>query len=115
MVVKQGDVWWAELDEPRGSEPGFNRPVLVVQSDYYNRSNLKTVIVLTLTSNLRLAGMPGNALLSKKSTGLPKRSVANVTQLVTINKSQLDKRVKRLAKSEMAAIEAGIRLVLSLT
>ncbi|MCH7753437.1 MAG: type II toxin-antitoxin system PemK/MazF family toxin [Planctomycetes bacterium] len=114
MVVKHGEIWWADLDEPRGSEPGFIRPILVVQSDYYNRSNLKTVIVLILTSNLRLAGMPGNVLLSKKSTGLPKRSVANVTQLMTINKSQLDKRVKRLAKAELAEVEAGVRLVLSL-
>ena len=114
MVVKQGEIWWAELEEPRGSEPGFNRPVLVVQSDAYNRSNLNTVIVLILTSNVRLASMPGNVLLSKKSSGLPKRSVANVTQLMTINKSQLDKRVKRLAKAEMAEVEAGVRLVLSL-
>ena len=114
MVVKHGELWWAELDEPRGSEPGFARPVLVIQSDAYNRSRLSTVIVLAITSNLRLAGMPGNVLLSKKSTGLPKLSVANVTQLLTINKSRLSKKVKRLAKPELAAIEAGIRLVLAI-
>ena len=114
MVIRCGDVWWAELDEPRGSEPGFRRPVLVVQADEFNHSNLKTVVVVMLTSNLPLAHMPGNVFLSKKSTGLPKRSVANVTQLMTINKSQLDKQVKRLAKAELTAVETGLRLVLSL-
>lgn len=113
MVVKHGEIWWAELDEPRGSEPGFARPVLVIQSDAFNRSSIGTVIVLAITSNLRLAGMPGNVLLSKRSTGLPKQSVANVTQLLTINKSRLGKKVKRLAKPELAAVEAGIRLVLA--
>jgi mRNA interferase MazF len=114
VVIKRGDVWWAELDEPRGSEPGFRRPVLVVQADEFNHSNLNTVVVVMLTSNLLLAHMPGNVLLTKKSTGLPKRSVANVTQLMTINRSQLEKRVKRLAKAELAEVEAGVRLVLSL-
>jgi mRNA interferase MazF len=114
MVVKHGEIWWAELDEHRGSEPGFACPVLVIQSDAYNRSRLSTVIVLAITSNLRLAGMPGNVLLSKKSTGLPKQSVANVTQLLTINQSRLCKKVKRLAKPELAAVEAGIRLVLAI-
>ena len=102
------------MDEPQGSEPGFARPVLVIQSDAYNRSRLNTVIILAITTNLRLAGMPGNVLLSKKSSGLSQRSVANATQMLTINKSQLNKKIKRLAKSEMAAVEAGIHLVLSL-
>ena len=77
MVIRQGEVWWADLAEPRGSEPGFRRPVLVIQGDAYNESRIATVICVVLTSNERYAGLPGNVQLSERETGLPKVSVVN--------------------------------------
>ena len=81
MVVARGEVWWADLDAPRGSEPGFRRPVLIVQADAFNRSRLRTILGVLLTSNTRLLDAPGNALLPAAGAGLPKDSVANVTQM----------------------------------
>ncbi len=86
MVISQGEVWWADLGEPRGSEPGFRRPVVVVQNDSFNRSKIATVVCVPLTSNLHWAQAPGNVTLSAKATGLPKDSVANVSQVVTLDK-----------------------------
>ena len=87
MVIQRGEIWWASLPEPRGSEPGYSRPVLVVQADDFNRSRINTVIAVVITSNIRLAEAPGNVLLSRKATGLPKQSVANVSQLITLDKA----------------------------
>ncbi len=115
MVIQRGEIWWAELEEPRGSEPGFDRPVVIIQSDIFNRTTINTVLAAAITTNLRMEGMPGNVLLPKKSSGLAKPSVVNVTQLLTLNKSWLKSKVKQLSQSEMAKVEAGIRLVLSLT
>jgi mRNA interferase MazF len=112
--MERGEVWWATLPAPSASEPGYRRPVLLVQSDDFNRSRISTVIALAITSNLQLAGAPGNVLLSRKDSGLPKRSVANVSQLITLDKSFLTKRAGKLNSLKMAEIEAGIRLVLSL-
>lgn len=114
MVIRRGEIWWATLAEPRGSEPGYSRPVLVVQSDDFNQSRISTVIAVVLTTNTRLAHAPGNVLLPRKATGLPKPSVANVSQLVTLDKTFLTRRVKRLAKGEFAKVEEGLKLVLSL-
>ncbi len=114
MVIQRGEVWWADWAEPRGSEPGFARPVVVVQSDDFNRSRINTVVAVVVTSNLRLADAPGNVLLPRKSSGLPKDSVANVSQLITLDRSFLKRRVGRLASRELAAVESGLRLVLSL-
>ncbi len=114
MVIERGEVWWASLPQPRGSEPGFERPVLIVQSDAFNRSRINTVVAVVITSNTRLARAPGNVLLSRKASGLPKESVANVSQLLTLDKSFLTKRVRRLARRELSAVEAGLRLVLAL-
>jgi mRNA interferase MazF len=114
MVIERGDVWWASLPEPRGSEPGFSRPVLIVQSDDFNRSRISTVLVVVITSNTRLAAAPGNVLLSSKASSLPKESVANVSQLLTLDKSFLTARVGKLASREFAAVEAGLHLVLAL-
>jgi mRNA interferase MazF len=114
MVIRRGEIWWAELAEPRGSEPGYDRPVVIIQSDIFNQTNINTVLAAAITSNLRMEGMPGNFLLSKKSSGLAKPSVVNVTQLMTVNKSWLKSKVKQLPLDEMAKLEAGIRLVLSL-
>jgi mRNA interferase MazF len=114
MIIQRGEIWWASLDEPRGSEPGYDRPVVIVQADDFNRTNINTVLVAAITSNLRMEGMPGNVLLSKQSSGLAKSSVVNVTQLATINKSWLTKKVKQLPQDVMTNVDLGLRLVLAL-
>ena len=111
MVISQGEVWWADLPEPSGSEPGFRRPVVVVQGDAFNRSRIATVVCVPLTSNLRWAEAPGNVLLASKVTGLPKDSVANVSQLVTLEKSSLTDRVGKLPKAKLELVLFGIDVV----
>ncbi|KPJ51948.1 mRNA interferase MazF2, partial [candidate division TA06 bacterium DG_24] len=103
-----------ELEPARGSEPGFRRPVLIVQADSFNRSRLRTVVAVILTSNLRLLDAPGNALIPRKAAGLPKDSVANVTQVVTLDQDFLAERVGRLPAGVMARVDAGLKLVLDL-
>ena len=112
--MQRGEVWWASLPAPKGSGPGYRRPVLVVQSDEFNRSRISTVIAVAITSNLRLGDAPGNVLLSKRSSGLRKKSVANVSQIVTLDRSYLTARVGAVANTDLAAVVAGLRLVLSL-
>jgi len=112
VVVAQGDVLWASLPDPTGSGPGFRRPAVVIQGNRFNASRLATVVVVPLTSNLRWADAPGNVLLPAQRTGLPKDSVANVTQIVTVDRSILSDRVGRLADSELDLVLAGIDLVL---
>jgi mRNA interferase MazF len=115
MDIRRGDVWWAEPNEPRGSEPGYRRPVLVVQADAFNRSRLSTVLTVVLTTNLRLVHAPGNVLIPAKSSGLPKDSIANVTQLVTVDRNYLDDKVGQVPARFMSAVEAGLKLVLGLS
>jgi len=103
-----------DLPAPRSSEPGFNRPVLVVQSDAFNQSRIQTVLAVVLTSNLSLAEAPGNVKLPARKTGLPKDSVANVSQVVTLDKTFLRDRCGKLDGGTMGRIEEGNRLVLSL-
>jgi mRNA interferase MazF len=112
MVISQGEVWWADLAESSGSEPGFRRPVVVVQSDSFNRSRIATVVCVALTSNTRWAEAPGNVLLSAKATGLPKDSVANVSQLVTLDKASLTDRVGSLSDKKLELVLSGIDVVL---
>ena len=112
MVIGQGDVRWADLGEPIGSSPGFRRPVIVVQCDALNRSRLSTVVCVPLTSNLRWADAPGNVLLKQKYTGLQKDSVANVSQIVAIDKSQLSDRVGTLPRRQLELILSGIDTIL---
>ena len=114
MVVQRGEIWWAELEEPRGSEPGYRRPLLIVQADAFNRSRIQTILAVVLTSNLRLVEAPGNVLVPKRASGLPKDSVANVSQLVTVDRDVLAERVGKLAGPVMSAVENGLRLVLDL-
>ncbi len=114
MVVQRREVWWADLEEPRGSETGFRRPILVVQADSFNRSRLRTVLGLVLTSNTRLLDAPGNVLLTARNSGLPKDSVANVTQIVTLDEEYLSERTGRIAPKLMAHVDAGLKLVLDL-
>ncbi|MFM7131953.1 MAG: type II toxin-antitoxin system PemK/MazF family toxin [bacterium] len=112
MVVAQSDVWWADLAEPVGSAPGFRRPVVVIQCDSLNRSQLATVICVVLTSNLRWSAAPGNVLLSASQTGLDRDSVANVSQIVTIDKRQLTERAGKVPNRQMEAIFSGIDLIM---
>ena len=111
-MIQQGQVWWADLPAPVGSEPGFRRPVVIVQGDAFNRSRIATVVCVPLTTNLRLVRAPGNLLLSAESTGLPSESVVNVSQVVTIDRSLLTDLAGTLSRSQLAAILAGIDLVL---
>ncbi len=112
MVICQGDVWWADLPEPAGSGPGFRRPVVVVQGDAFNRSRIATVVCVPLTSNLRWADAPGNALLGRRRTGLPKDSVANVSQVVALDRGLLTERAGHLPASQLGLVLAGIDVVL---
>ena len=112
MSVAQGDVWWADLPQPRGSGPGFRRPVVVVQGDALNRSQLATVVCVPLTSNVKWAVAPGNVLLSPGATGLAKESVANVSQVVTLDKTDLTERTGKLSRSKLELVLAGIDVVL---
>jgi mRNA interferase MazF len=114
MVMQRGEIWWASLPEPLGSEPGYRRPLVIVQADSFNRSGIRTVLGVALTINLRLADAPGNVLLTSPQTGLPKDCVANVSQVVTANKSLLTERIGVLVPSLMERIEEGLRLVLDL-
>jgi mRNA interferase MazF len=112
MVVGQGEVWWADLPDPAGPEPGIRRPVVVVQGDALNRSRLATVVCVPLTSNLRWADAPGNLVLTARATGLPKDSVANVSQVVTLDKMVLTERAGKLPRAKVDLILAGIDVVL---
>ncbi len=113
-MIQRGEIWWADLGEPRGSEPGFRRPLLIVQSDAFNHSRIETTIAVALTSNLQLVAAPGNVLVPKRASGLPRDSIANVSQLVTVDRDTLTERVGRLSSNLLAAVDAGLRLVLSL-
>jgi len=112
--VKRGEIWWAMLDEPRGSEPGYRRPVVVISSNEFNQSNIRTVMVATITSNLRLIKAPGNFSISKKESGLPKESVVNISQVLTLDKSFLSKKLGKLPSKKLPVLNEGLRLVLAI-
>jgi mRNA interferase MazF len=115
VVIGQGDVCWASLDDPVGSGPDFRRPVVVVQGDALNASRLATTVVVPLTSNTRWAAAPGNVLLTTRRTGPPKDSIANVSQIVALDRSVLSEPVGRLTESELHLVLAGIDVVLGRT
>ncbi len=110
----RGEIWWAWLPEPRGSEPGYRRPVLVVQSDPFNRSRLQTVVVVALSTNLGIAEAPGNVRLPKRQTDLPKDSVVNISQLFTLDRQFLTEYVGCLSPRWMEKVEIGLRHLLAL-
>ena len=112
VALSRGDIWWADLSEPSGSEPGFRRPVVVVQGDSLNRSRIDTAICVPLSSNMLWADAPGNVFLSCDLTGLSKDSVANVSQIVTIDKRTLTERVGKLPANKTELILSGIDIVL---
>jgi mRNA interferase MazF len=112
--VRRGEIWWASLPEPQGSGPGFRIPVVVIQSNSFNESRIRTVIVAVITSNLRLADAPANVLLSTGESRLPRDSVINVSQILTLDKSFLTERVSMLPTGVMERINAGLELALDL-
>ena len=113
-MIERGEIWWAELGDPQGSGPGFRRPVLIVQNDAFNRSRLRTVVAVVVTSNLRLVDAPGNVLLPANVSGLPKDSVANVSQVITLDRDFLSERAGRVRGAILSDVENGLRLVLDL-
>ena len=113
-MILRGEVWWADLGEPRGSAPGFRRPVLVVSADAYNGSRIGTVICVAITSNLRLADAPGNVLLGTGEAGLDRPSVVNISQIVTLDKEDLVERSGTLGGDRVRLVELGIRRGLGL-
>ena len=115
MVIKRGEIWWASLGEPRiGSEPGYRRPILVLQANPFNESKIQTVVVAIITSNLRLEAAPGNCLLKKRESQLSRDSVINLSQIITVNKSCLTDKVSKLSSSTMSDVNTGVCLVLGL-
>jgi mRNA interferase MazF len=112
VVIAQGEIWWADLADPAGSGPGFRRPVVVVQGDALNRSRIATVVCVPLTSNLKWGLAPGNVTLPARVTGLNRDSVANVSQIVTIDKDLLSECTGRLSASRLELVLAGIDVVL---
>ena len=112
--MQRGDVWWAMLPAMSGSGPAFRRPVLIVQADSFTQSRIATVIVAVITSNLRLAAAPGNVLLPARESGLPKDSVINVSQIITLDKADLDEPVGQVSTTTLADTDHGLRLVLDL-
>jgi mRNA interferase MazF len=112
VVISQGDIWWADLPDPTGSGPGFRRPVVVVQGDALNRSRISTVVCVPITSNVKWAKAPGNIMLPPRLTGLSKDSVANVSQVVTIDKGLLTERTGRRPRAQLRLVLSGIDVVL---
>ena len=112
--MRRGEIWWADLPEPRGSEPGFRRPVLIVQDNSFNRSLISTVVVAVMTSNVFLANAPGNVRLSKRNTKLGKESVVNVSQIITLDKNFLSEKVGKLSSKLQDEVDEGLRLIFSL-
>ena len=112
--MRRGEIWWGSLPEPTGSGPGFRRPLLIVSANSFNDSRINTVVAAVITSNLRLADAPGNVRLPVKGTGLTKVSVANVSQIITVDKTFLTERIGRLSPRLLAEVDDGLRLVLSI-
>lgn len=111
MVINQGDIFWVELHEPSGFEPGYQHPHVVIQNNLFNRSRINTVVVCALTSNLKRANAPGNVLLDKGEANLPKKSVVNISQIFTVNKSDLSEKIGSLRRERFNQVLEGIRLL----
>jgi mRNA interferase MazF len=112
--MRRGEIWWASLPEPAGSEPGFRRPLLIISANSFNESRINTVVAAVITSNLRLGEAPGNVRVPAKGTGLSKPSVVNVSQIITVDKTFLTERVGRIAPRLLSEVDDGMRLVLDL-
>ena len=115
MNYKKGEIWWADLEEPRGSEPGYRRPVVIVQSDDFNKSLINTIVVAVITSNLNIALAPGNIKLgANKSIGLKKESVINISQIMTLDKSYFSKKTGKLSTNQLQELNESLMLVLDI-
>ncbi len=114
MEVNRGEIWWADFGQPFGSEPGYRRPVVILQADSFNRSRIQTVIVVPLSANATLAAAPGNILCRPRETHLKKASVANVSQIAIIDRARLVEKAGNLSARLLARVEDGVRLVLAL-
>ncbi len=112
MVIQQGEIYWVEFSEPKGSEPGYRHPHLVIQNNLFNQSRINTVVVCALTSNLKRGNAPGNVTLKKGEANIPKKSVINVSQIFTVNKSDLLEKIGTLSKEKFSKVLAGITLLL---
>lgn len=112
MVINQGDIYWIDFEEPRGSEPGYRHPHVVVQNNLFNRSKIGTVVVCALTSNLKRATAPGNVLLEEREANLPKQSAVNVSQIFTVDKTQVGEYIGTLSPRRVRQILDGIKLVI---
>ncbi len=111
-MVKQGEIYWLELRKPRGSEPGYRHPHLVIQNNIFNQSTINTVVVCSLTSNLKRGNAPGNVILRKGEANIPKKSVVNISQIFTVNKSDLSERIGVLSTSKFHQVLQGINTLL---
>ena len=111
MVINQGDVFWIELRKPKGSEPGYRHPHVVIQNNLFNRSRINTVVVCALTSSLNRGNAPGNVTLNKGEANLPKKSVVNISQIFTVNKSDLSRKIGTLSNYRVIQVLQGIRLL----
>jgi len=111
MVIRQGEIYWIRLKEPSGSEPGYRHPHLVIQNDLFNQSRIATVVVVSLTSNLKRAKAPGNVLLNKGEANLEKQSVVNISQIFTVNKSDLKEKIGIISMSRLEEVLSGLRLL----
>ncbi len=114
MKMRRGELWWASLPDPVGSGPGFRRPLLILQSNDFNQSAIRTVICAVVSSNLRLEGAPGNVRVRARASGLGRDSVVNVSQLITVDKQLLTQRIGRLAPELLRDVDSGVRLALAL-
>ncbi len=112
--MQRGEIWWASLDDPRGSEPGYRRPVVIVSANEFNESNIGTVLVIIITSNINLLKAPGNFIISKKDSRLSKKSVVNISQILTLDKSFLSEKSGQLSSKNILDLNDGLKLVLSL-
>ncbi len=111
MVINQGDIFWIDFRTPNGSEPGYRHPHLVIQNNLFNRSRINTVVVCALTSNMNRVSAPGNVALKKGEANLPKKSVVNISQLFTVNKSDLSEKIGTISKDRIFQVLQGIRLL----
>jgi mRNA interferase MazF len=111
MVINQGDIFWIDFKEPSGSEPGYRHPHVIIQNNLFNRSRINTVIVCPLTSNFKRATSPGNVMLKKGEANLPKKSVVNISQIFTVNKSDLSEKIGSLKFERFQRILQGIQLI----
>jgi mRNA interferase MazF len=111
MVIQQGEIYWIDLSEPKGSEPGYRHPHIVIQNNLFNVSRINTAVVCSLTSNLNLAKAPGNVMLEENEANLPKQSVVNISQIFTVNKADLIEKIGQVSEKRMLEILAGIKLL----